>query len=85
MPPSTVEEVRVKLTEKSALNYLKMYESSIENLELFPEMLDGILGAPTQEQFENFTLLYIMDMKYPRTDIAMASGIVAREKGFKQS
>lgn len=84
MIPTTIDEVRVKLTSDSALNYLRMYEPGIEKPELFPEMLDSLLHAPTQEQFENFTLLYIMDMKYPRPDIACASGIAAREKGWKQ-
>ncbi len=84
MRPTTIDEVRAKLTQERALNYLRMYEDGIEKPELFVEMLDGILGAPTQEQFENFTLLYIMDMKYPRADLACASGVVAREKGWKQ-
>lgn len=70
-----------KLTNPSALNYLKLYQP--EKPDLFPEMLDSLLGAPTQEQFENFALVYIMDMNYPRADIAFACGVVSREKGWK--
>ena len=77
----TFEEAVAKLTTDAAKNYVKLYEP--ENPELFPEMLDSLLHAPDQEQFENFTMLYILDMKYPRADIAFATGIVGREKGWK--
>ena len=79
----TLEEVKAKLTEQRAIDYMKGYEPNIENLELFPEMLDSILAAPSQEQFENFTLIYILDMKYPRGDIAFATSVVKREKGWR--
>lgn len=71
-----------RLTTESAKNYLKMYKP--EKPDLFPEMLDSLLNAPSQEQFENFTVLYILDTRYPRHDISFATGIVSREKGWKR-
>lgn len=76
----TWEEVLAKLTNERAINYAKIYKA--ENSELFPEMVDSLLGAPDAEQFKSFTMLYIFDMKYPRADIAFATGIVSREKGW---
>lgn len=70
------------LNEPRAINYRKLHEP--ERPDLFDEMLHSLLGAPSQEQFENFTLLYILDTKYPRSDISFACGIVSREKGWKQ-
>lgn len=77
----TWEEVLAKLTNERAINYAKIYTA--EKPELLPEMVDALLGAPDEEQFQNFTMLYILDMKYPRSDIAFATGIVGREKGWK--
>lgn len=75
----TAEELN--LTTPSAIGYFKGY--SPERPDLFDEMLDSLLNAPTEEQFGNFTMLYILDMRYPRPDIAFAGGIVQREKGWK--
>jgi hypothetical protein len=76
----TWEEVLAKLTNERAINYAKIYTP--EKPELLPEMVDSLLHAPDEEQFKNFTMLYILDMKYPRADIALATGIVSREKGW---
>ena len=78
----TMEEALAKLTDERAQNYAKLHEP--ENPALFPEMLDSLLHAPDEEQFKNFAVLYIMDMKYPRPDIAFATGIVSREKGYSR-
>ncbi len=76
----TWEEVLAKLTNERAINYAKLHQA--QDPKLFPEMVDSLLHAPDEEQFKNFTILYIMDMKYPRPDIAFATGIVSREKGW---
>lgn len=84
MPTScypTLDEVKKKLSER-AIHYLNLYTP--ERPDLFPEMLDSLLGAPDEEQFKNFVVLYITSPEYPRPDIALATGIVSREKGWKR-
>jgi hypothetical protein len=76
----TLEEVTAKLTNESALSYLKGY--TVEREDLFPEMLDSLLRAQSKEQFDNFVILYLLNEEYPRADISLVCSTVSREKGW---
>lgn len=82
MYDKTLSEVRGLLTKDAAIHYLGMTAPVIERDDLFPEMLDGLLGAVDEETFKSFVMLYLLDMKYPRPDIAAACSVCKREKGW---
>jgi len=75
-----MEDILSKLTKPSAQDYAR--GCTPERPKLFIEMLDSLLRAPNREQFEDFVTLYLLDMDYPRHDLAYAAGIVSREKGW---
>jgi len=48
----------------------------------YDEMVRDMRRVQTKEQLKTFTLLYILDLSYPRADIALALHDVEIEKGW---
>lgn len=69
-----------KPNPKSAQRLIENYQA--ESKEKLEEMVRDMDNAPDPEQLENFTLLYLFDMSYPRADIAMAEKYTRLEKGW---
>ena len=48
----------------------------------YDRMVKLFSNAETKEDLERMAVLYIVDMSYPRVDIALALKAVEREKGW---
>lgn len=53
-----------------------------EQPEKYDRMVKLLGNAETKDDLELAAMLYIMDMSYPRADIALAVKAVEREKGW---
>ena len=54
-----------------------------EDPEAFERMGKMMRAAETPEELRTVSVMFIMDMSYPRQDIATMLGRVEREKGWK--
>ena len=54
-----------------------------ENQEKFDEMLRDLRKPKTHEQFKEWTLLYMRDMSYSRSDLMVVIDRIERERGWR--
>ena len=58
------------------------FRAQAEQPEKYDRMIKLLSAAETKEDMERVAVLYIMDMSYPRADIALAVKAVERDKGW---
>ena len=75
--------MRIELTKERAKRMLDQPRQGDQGN--FDEMLDWFMGAADCVALAERAMLYILSPKeqYPRADIALAIGVVEREKGWK--
>lgn len=53
-----------------------------EDADAFERMLTVFRGCEAQDELRTWTVVYTLDLSYPRQDIVVALGRVEREKGW---
>lgn len=70
-----------ELTNERAIRYWRNGKAA-QDLAKAKEMVRDLLHLKEEQVFRDCLMLYIMDMSYPRSDIAYASKTVAYERGW---
>jgi hypothetical protein len=63
-------------------HYADQAMQGAKNPEHVERMMKLMRAAETEEDFRTAVVLYLFDPSYERGDIAIAEGIVRREKGY---
>ncbi len=69
-------------SEPRALGYFRSNEQFVEDPDKYDQMLRAFSLSETRAELDTYSMMFILDMSYPRQDIAAAIGVMLREKGW---